>query len=462
MSSEGISSTPLPSGQGGVPHTGAADGSVAGEDPYGNYFVATYPPFSQWTTDAVGKFRDMLDRPVAAETAPPLGLYVHIPFCVDRCRYCYYLSYGGDERGDLDRYVDGLIAEAGRYADRPAIRDRSLDFVYFGGGTPSLLARPALQRLFEGLQEVQPWAGAREVTFECAPKSVTPAKMDLLRQGGVTRLSLGAQQLDDEVLARNGRVHLIRDIEAAYDAVRHTGFPVVNLDLMVGLVGETRESLQRSLERVIELEPDSVTTYQMEIPLNTPLYRDLQSGDEAEEELADWEEKGERLALTFDTLAAAGYEHISAYAMVRDRSKHDFVYQREQYHGADLLGIGASSFGYIQGMHHQNATDLSRYSELVQAGQLPLSRAYGLDAGEQLVREFVLQLKLGRLRRDYFLNKFGVDVVERFRRPLERIAELGWIAWDDEELVISKRGLARVDHLIPSFYQPHHRDVRYS
>lgn len=462
MSGEGISSTPLPSGQGGVPHTGAADGSIAGESPYGNYFVATYPPFSQWTADAVGEFGDMLDRPVAPEAAPPLGLYVHIPFCVDRCRYCYYLSYGGDDRGDLGRYVDALIAELGHYAERPAIMERPLDFVYFGGGTPSLLARSALQRLFDGLQEIQPWADAREVTFECAPKSVTPAKMDLLRQGGVTRLSLGVQQLDDEVLARNGRVHLIRDVKAAYEAIRCTGFPVVNLDLMVGLVGETRESLQRSLERVVELEPDSVTVYQMEIPLNTPLYRDLQSGDEAEEELADWAEKGERLALAFETLAAADYQHISAYAMVRDRSEHDFVYQREQYHGADLLGIGASSFGYIQGMHHQNATDLSRYAELVDAGRLPLSRAYGLDADEQLVREFTLQLKLGRLRRDYFRNKFGVDVVERFRRPLERIAERGWIVWDDEELVITDQGLARVDHLIPSFYQPHHRDVRYS
>jgi oxygen-independent coproporphyrinogen-3 oxidase len=237
---------------------------------------------------------------------------------------------------------------------------------------------------------------------------------------------------------------------------------VVNLDLMVGLVGETRESLQRSLERVIELEPDSVTVYQMEIPLNTPLYRDLQSGDEDQDELADWSEKRARLALAFEALAKAGYEHVSAYAMVRDRSKHDFVYQREQYHGADLLGIGASSFGYIQGMHHQNATALIRYSELVEAGQLPLFRAYALDAGERLVREFVLQLKLGRLRRDYFLSKFGVDVLERFCQPLEQIAGRGWIVWDDEEIKLTEQGLARADHLISSFYQPHHRDVRYS
>ena len=432
------------------------------EAEYGNYFVATYPPFSQWTANAVTEYSGMIDRPIAPEEEQALGLYVHIPFCVDRCRYCYYLAYGRGDRCNLDHYVDALISEFGFYAGCPATVDRALNFVYFGGGTPSLLARSSLERLFEGLQKTQSWAGACEVTFECAPKSVTPAKMDLLRQGGVTRLSLGVQQLDDEVLARNGRVHLIKDVEAAYDAVRQTGFPVVNLDLMVGLVGETRESMQRSLDRVIELGPDSVTVYQMEIPFNTPLYCDLQSGAEAKDGLANWAEKRERVILAFQNLAQAGYESISAYAMVKDRSKHNFVYQREQYHGADLLGIGASSFSYIQGLHHQNATTLSQYSDLVQAGQLPLLRAYRLDAGERLVREFVLQLKLGRLRRGYFLDKFDVDVLEQFRVPLEQLAEVGWIVWDDEGLKLTEQGLPRVDHIIPSFYQPPHRGVRYS
>lgn len=462
MSREEISSTPLPSGHGGVPHTGASGAATTDQAPYGSYFVATYPPFSQWTTDALGAYEGVLARTVAPVEAPPLGLYVHIPFCVDRCRYCYYLSYGRDAPGNLDRYVDALIAEFGHYASRPLLSGRQLDFVYIGGGTPSLLARSSLGRLFEGLQGIQTWAGAREVTFECAPKSVTPAKLEMLRQAGVTRLSLGAQQLDDEVLARNGRVHLIKDVEAAYAAVRQTGFPVVNLDLMVGLVGETRESMQRSLDRVIELGPDSVTVYQMEIPLNTPLYRDLRSGEESADALPDWAEKHHRLALAFEHLTEAGYEHISAYAVVKDRSKHDFVYQREQYHGADLLGIGASSFGYIQGVHHQNAPALDEYSELVEAGRLPLSRAYALDADERLVREFVLQLKLGELRRDYFLDKFGVDVVERFGQPLEQIAEAGWVVWNDEELKLTARGVPRVDHLIPSFYGPQHRGVRYS
>jgi oxygen-independent coproporphyrinogen-3 oxidase len=437
---------------------------------WGSYFVAAYPPFSQWSPEALDDCRRVLEQPVLGALDGPagsepsrLGLYVHVPFCVDRCRYCYYLSYDrGDACFDLECYVDALVAEAATYAARPAIGGRPLDFVYVGGGTPSLLSRPALERLFSGLQASLPWSAAREVTFECAPRSVTPAKMELLRAAGVTRLSLGVQQLDDEVLARNGRVHLVRHVEGAYDAIRRAGFDVVNLDLMVGLVGQTRDSLLSGVERVIEMAPESVTLYQLEIPRNTPLHRDLESGRESGEALADWEEKHRRVALAFDVLAAAGYQPISAYAMVKDPARHAFLYQREQYHGADLLGIGASAFGYVQGVHHQNATSLRGYVERAAGGELPLYRAYRLAAEERLIRELVLQLKLGGLRRCDFTRRFGVDVLARFREQIEPLVEVGWLAVDDEEIRLTRLGIPRVDRLIPAFYREPHRDVRYS
>lgn len=461
MPSDLPSDSALPSTQGGTPH-GGAGAAVDPGAPYGNYFVAAYPPFSEWRTESADEYRELLSRKPDPGVAERLGLYVHIPFCVERCRYCYYLSYDGVGGGNLARYVDCLLAELARYACSAVVGGRRLDFVYFGGGTPSLLSEPLLERLLAGLEEILPWSAAREVTFECAPKSVTPSKLGRLRALGVTRLSLGVQQLDDEVLARNGRVHLVRDVETAYEAVRAVGFDVVNLDLMVGMVGETEASMLHGLDRVVELGPDSVTVYQMEIPRNTPLYRDLQSGAEPLAELADWEEKHRRLALAFEHLAEAGYEPISAYAMVRDRSRHDFVYQREQYHGADLLAIGASAFGYLQGTHYQNTASLSRWVEEVEAGEVPVWRAYRLDAAEQLVRELVLQLKLGGVERRELLETFGVDVVERFRSPLERLAAAGWLAWDDERVALTREGLVRVDHLIPAFYPAEHRGVPYS
>ncbi|MDX1642793.1 MAG: coproporphyrinogen-III oxidase family protein [Thermoanaerobaculia bacterium] len=461
MRNERRSDAPLPSGQGGTPH-GGATGAVLAAPAYGNYFVAAYPPFTQWTAEAAEPFRRRLSLPADGPEAPPLGLYVHVPFCAERCRYCYYLSYDGLGSGHLERYVDCLTAELRQYASSAAIEGRDLDFVYFGGGTPSLISESVLARLFGGLQEALPWHATREVTFECAPRSVTRSKLERLREAGVTRLSLGVQQLDDAVLARSGRVHSVRDVLTACEEIQRAGFEVFNLDLMVGMVGETRTSLLEGLEGALELEPDSFTIYQMEIPRNTPLYRDLASGAQPADELADWEEKHDRLALAFERLAAAGYEPISAYAMVRDRTRHDFLYQREQYRGADLLAIGASAFGYLGGMHYQNEARMDRYVERLEADELPVSRAHRLSDDERLRREFVLQLKLGAVERSYFRRKFGEDVVERYRSALEPLADAGWLAWDDARLALTPEGMVRVDHLIPTLYPAEYRSVPYA
>ncbi len=169
------------------------------EPEVGNYFVSTYPPFSCWSKAAVDSYRRRLTQPPASADVP-LGLYVHIPFCVERCQYCYYLSHD-DQSGEIDSYLAALAAEWARYASAPAVAGRPLGFVYFGGGTPSILSVARLRSLARALQRSSSWTDAREITFECAPKSVTADKARALRDLGVTRLSLGVQQLDDTVLA---------------------------------------------------------------------------------------------------------------------------------------------------------------------------------------------------------------------------------------------------------------------
>jgi oxygen-independent coproporphyrinogen-3 oxidase len=428
------------------------------EPTFGNYFVAAYPPFSKWSEVAVADFERVLDSPPSQ--AVPLGLYCHIPFCIERCSYCYYLSHAGRQLERVDEYVTALIAELRSYAARPVVADRPLDFVYFGGGTPSILSTARIGRLLEGLQEILPWSKAREVTFECAPRSVTLEKMQALRDAGVTRLSLGVQQLDDEVLRLNGRVHMIADVEAAFAAVQKVGFDVVNLDLMIGLVGETGETVQRTLERVLQMAPDCVTVYQLEIPFNTPLCRDLRDG-RVDPPPASWPEKHARLQDVFALLAAGGYRPISAYAAVRDPDV-SFVYQDALYHGADLLGIGVSSFGYIQGVHHQNNVRLDDYLAALAEPRLPFHRAYALSKEERAVRELVLQLKLGRVDCDAFRKKHGVELLERFAAPLDRFEALGWLRSSRKEIELTPKGIPRADRMLPAFYLPDHRVARYS
>jgi oxygen-independent coproporphyrinogen-3 oxidase len=388
-------------------------------------------------------------------------LYVHLPFCLQRCQYCYYLSYADKSGEQIDRYLDALTTELEIYSRMPALKGRSVDFVYFGGGTPSLLSASRIHQLLTRIKTLFPWNSAREVTFECAPKTVTETKLKELHAAGITRVSLGVQQLDDEVLERNGRIHLVRDVERAYSEIRRFHFRTVNIDLMVGMVGETDTSFRESLERIIDMQPESITIYQLEIPLNTPLYRALRNESD-QLRPASWSLKRTRLAAGFSRLEDAAYLVRSGYAAVCDRQHYDFVYQDAQYEGADLLGIGVSSFSYLAGVHFQNLPSLDMYLRSLEAEDLPWGRAYALSDTERYVREFVLQLKLGKVDADYFRRKFGIEIIQRFAEPLQSSADAGWLTFNDDAVVMTREGLLRVDRLIPSFYLPKHRNVRYS
>jgi oxygen-independent coproporphyrinogen-3 oxidase len=147
---------------------------------------------------------------------------------------------------------------------------------------------------------------------------------------------------------------------------------------------------------------------------------------------------------------------------VKDPAKHRFVYQDEQYHGADLLGLGASSFSHVAGVNHQNLASLSRYLEAVEANRLPLWRGYAMTDDERCVRELVLQLKLGRVEAAWFRERFGPGALERFTDRLLDFAALGYLEVDDEGVTVTRQGLLRIDRLLPAFYPPEHRGVRYS
>ncbi len=152
----------------------------------------------------------------------------------------------------------------------------------------------------------------------------------------------------------------------------------------------------------------------------------------------------------------------SAYSAVRDPVRHRFVYQDAQYRGADLLGLGASAFSYVGGVHPQNATAANGYLARPGRNELPLGRAHDLSRDERLVREFVLHLKLGGAPLRRFAERFGVDVLEFFARPLDRFVRQGWLEIDGDEVALTRTGLVRVDRMIPAFCLPPHRDARYS
>ena len=424
----------------------------------GNYFVAAYPPFSAWAAAQIPAMHAALARPAPAT---PLGIYVHLPFCQQKCDYCYYLFYIAQPAAVVDRYLDAVAREMALYAEHPGVKGRPLSFAYFGGGTPSTLSSPQVRRLMDGLQRANPWDGIGEVSFECAPRSVRPEFLETLRETGVTRLSMGVQSFDDSLLRLNGRVHLAADVARAFELIRHADFACVNLDLMCGLIGETEEKWRESVRRVIELEPDSVTIYQTEIPLNTQLCRDLEAG--ALPALpVPWNIKRARLDAGFRELERAGYTVASAYHAVKDPQRHRFLYQDYLWRGADLLGLGVAAFGYFSGVHAQNEVTLEAYASAVEQGALPLKRAFHLSVPDRVVREFVLQLKLGEVPVAPFRKRFGVDLASTFAAPLQALTADEWLTVSDEAVRLTRRGLLRVDRLLPRFYDVRFQNVRYT
>jgi len=429
----------------------------------GSYFVANYPPFSVWNAAAVtADARPALASPPVPGV--PLGVYLHIPFCRKRCHFCYFRVYTDRNAREVESYLDALAREWELYAPMPALAGRAIDFVYFGGGTPSFLSTTQLARLVQRLTDATPWTGAEEITFECEPGTLTEAKLAAIKDMGVTRLSLGVENFDDRILELNGRAHRSPEIGRSYAFARSLRFPQINIDLIAGMLGETEENWRACIDRTLALDPDSVTIYQMELPYNTTISSDLLKGtNQFAESVASWATKRRWVADAFASLERAGYHIGSAYTAVKNPGTTKFVYRDRLWQGADLVGLGVASFGHVNGVHMQNVDTWEKYAAGIERDEIPLGRAYRPTAEERLIREFVLQLKRGSLTPDYFSAKYGVDVLERFDEGIQSLASAGYLAQADRTAIaLTREGLLRVDVLLPRFFLPQHLGIRYT
>jgi len=425
----------------------------------GGYFVANYPPFTFWTHDHLPALDEAMERPPATDT--PLGLYVHIPFCRKRCHFCYFKVYTDVNAKTIWDYVEAVTNELKLYRDKPFIGDRKLNYVYFGGGTPSYLSVEQLSALKAGIEEVLPMDSADEITFEAEPGTLNEPRLQSIRELGVTRLSLGVENFDDHILEVNGRAHRSKGVYRVYDFARSIDFPQINIDLIAGMLDETDENWQRCVDETLRLEPDSVTIYQMEVPFNTTIFKQMKESGQFTAPVATWETKRAWVKYAFEKLEDNGYEIASGYTAVRKDKNIRFVYRDQLWRGADMVALGVASFGHINGVHFQNIPDIEPYKETVRGGRLPVFRALPTNADEQLIREFILQMKLGHVSKDYFKEKFRTDVQTRFAEPIALLKDWGYLRETNGDYILSRDGLMCVDAFLPEFFLPRHRHVLY-
>jgi coproporphyrinogen III oxidase-like Fe-S oxidoreductase len=311
-----------------------------------------------------------------------------------------------------------------------------------------------------GLNRHVSWENAEEVTFECEPGTLKKSKLETLKEIGVTRLSLGIEHFDDAILEANGRAHLSPEIYQAYEWAREVDFPQINIDLIAGMVGESEEKWRECIRRAVELEPDSVTIYQMELPYNTVISQEmLKKGIDSP--IADWPMKRRWLDYAFEQFERRGYRVASAYTLATTRKPCRFIYTDALWHGGDMLGLGVSSFSHFGGVHFQNVHSFEEYTSVLAKDKLPLLRALPLTPRQSLIREMILQLKTGALDLQYFSGKFGVDIWREFQPVYERLREEEFVRRDNGTIALSRRGLLQVDDFLSEFFEPELRTVRY-
>ena len=299
-----------------------------------------------------------------ARRIPALGLYVHVPFCAAACDYCAFYQITPTAAG-VARFLAGIAREA-----ELATANRPVDTVFWGGGTPGLLAPRALRALGEGVRGHcggQP----REWTVEMAPASVTPERLAALRALGVTRVSLGVQSFQPALLAALGRRHTVRQVRQAYAAVRAAGFASVNLDLIFAIPGQELAAWRADLDEAVRLEPDHLSTYCLTFEEDTALFARLAAGRvrrDVAAEIAYYTEAWERLG-------AAGYAQyeISNFARPGHRCVHNVNTWRMQ----EWIGLGPSAASQFDGWRSSNVPDLDQW-----AGELAAGRRSGRERAE--------------------------------------------------------------------------------
>lgn len=368
---------------------------------------------------------------------PPLGVYLHLPFCVRKCGYCDFASFGVGRRpaGFFQPYLEAMRRELELRAD--LLEGRLVETVYLGGGTPTLLPAGLAAGLLRDLQRLANPAPEAEVTVEANPGTVSPAKLERLRASGYNRLSLGVQALDDGLLAILGRVHRARSAEQAIKWARRAGFANLNLDLIYAIPGQTLAGWEQTLRRAAELGPEHLSCYGLSLEEGTRLTGQVERGELAPcpEEL-----EVEMFQLADRALEQAGYRHyeISNYARPGFECRHNLNYWR----GGEYLGVGLAAHSHLGGVRWANWSEMKIYLNLLAQGAAPVEWAESLSAARRESERLILQLRLleGAPRP-------GGELGER-SRALEKegllAAENGRIRLVGSALPISNRVLSRL------------------
>jgi len=371
------------------------------------------------------------------------GLYVHIPFCSSRCSYCDFAT--GLYQSELaERYVAALVEEIRASPCSGA----TVDTVYFGGGTPSLLAPAQLDRILATLQEQFAIRPNSEITLEINPGSVTREKLEAFHSLGVNRASFGAQTFDDAELAKLGRSHNAADALRTFADLREAGFNNVSFDLIAGLPGQTLERWQRNIKQALDLRPEHLSFYLLEVHSGTPLAEHIRRGLQP---VPDDDLAGVMYRWMLDEASEAGYEHYEISNLCRPgfHSRHNVKYwSAEPYYG-----FGCSAHSYDgRTRRWSNYRDVLEYVKRIENGLTPIVEEQELTETDVRSEALFLGMRLMRgldVRR--YQESFGVDLREQHAADLDRFHKAGLLEFDGDLIRLTRTGALLSNEVFAAF-----------
>ena len=282
----------------------------------------------------------------------PLGIYIHIPFCIRKCNYCDFCSFPDSDGRLIEDYANELVKRINDFSDCHG--KRMVDTVYFGGGTPTLMSAECFERILLTLKSNFDILGNAEITAECNPASIDREGLDSLRALGINRLSIGLQSANDEELRLLGRLHSFDDFCETFYSAREVGFDNISIDLMYGIPAQTKESFEDTLHKVIALAPEHISAYGLKIEEGTAFYR-----NKASLALPDEDLEAEFYTLCCDILSQSGYlrYEISNFARVGRESRHNLKY----WNLDDYVGFGVAAHSRFCGERFGNSRDINAF-----------------------------------------------------------------------------------------------------
>lgn len=370
-----------------------------------------------------------------------LGIYVHIPFCKQKCSYCDFISYW-DKNDLVEKYIEALKQEI--KTNTEDVSKYEISTIYIGGGTPSYIESKHIGEILKIIKQKYNVSKNAEITIEVNPGTVTQEKLRSYAESGINRISIGLQSCNNNLLKIIGRIHTYEDFLSTYKLAREVSFKNINVDLMIGLPNQTLEDVKKSLNEIIKLNPEHISVYSLIVEEGTPIEKKIVKGElelpnEELERKEYWEVKR--------TLENSGYKHyeISNFAKSGYESKHNLnCWEQKEY-----LGFGVAAHSYMNGVRYSNVEHIEEYlkkelgSEKCEVGKNTSNIIHEIQTEENKKKEYMLLglRKIDGIKISSFKNKFGCNPIMEFKNELNKLVQEKLIEIDLDQIKLTKRGI---------------------